>query len=558
MLKKRFVFLAACLLFVFALFVSPVFAEANKMYKGNVGGYFHAGKDKIDDSYNAGYSMYSAVWPLLEEYPGRSFQSGLFGTWMGPDHGKPAPDGMRLYTKIEGGLGWWRATEFPTTTPKFIMGGVELNFRSWANGPGSGKGQDWDNPKGHYGVAQLSPWVLFPPDGLNLKQGTCGELFGYGYLPLPLTEKKAKTNGKDIPTGNHCWTLFLSTGNFKGPVAFFTPHFWSRVTVEDPRLAGMFFDSRPCKANKPISMETQHIHCGQVTDSNGDTYVRVTKTQFPVGANGETVILHRLTAYDKSALWDGVKAWFEGGKPVDGSIDPKGACVNKFNGQGGPGWRVFGSHIPKDEQVSFDMDFMGTKAPDPYTFGLKWDMGKVTKRKTENGSLVTIPEYYKQTKEVKKIRGKDIEVKKWVAVDAKDVPAETGLAELSFKRPKNDRPSRSRVTPDGAETCWKKPGPAAGPFKVKIGDGSTVTYYWYRFADQPALLNADMTDKERENIQARVEKLHRNWTKDRDYLAPPTVGKLADIDPALIVTPPKGMEAGYVPIVTSQKFEAKN
>jgi hypothetical protein len=26
------------------------------------------------------------------------------------------------------------------------------------------------------------------------------------------------------------------------------------------------------------------------------------------------------------------------------------------------------------------------------------------------------------------------------------------------------------------------------------------------------------------------------WTKDRDYLAPPTLGKLAELDPALIVT----------------------
>ena len=32
----------------------------------------------------------------------------------------------------------------------------------------------------------------------------------------------------------------------------------------------------------------------------------------------------------------------------------------------------------------------------------------------------------------------------------------------------------------------------------------------------------------------------------------PTVGKLADLDPALIVTPPKGLEVGYVPIVTRQ------
>jgi hypothetical protein len=34
---------------------------------------------------------------------------------------------------------------------------------------------------------------------------------------------------------------------------------------------------------------------------------------------------------------------------------------------------------------------------------------------------------------------------------------------------------------------------------------------------------------------------------------PPESGQLADIDPALIVTPPAGLEVGYVPIVTRQE-----
>ena len=135
-----------------------------------------------------------------------------------------------------------------------------------------------------------------------------------------------------------------------------------------------------------------------------------------------------------------------------------------------------------------------------------------------------------------------------------DVPAETGLAKVRFHRPREDRPE-PYVTPDDPESCWKKPGPVAGPFQAHLGDGSVVTYYWYRFADQPALLNADLTDQERESLQARVEKLHRNWKKDRDYLPPPAIGKLADIDPALIVTPPPGLEAGYVPIATRQAAE---
>ena len=139
------------------------------------------------------------------------------------------------------------------------MGGVAPNFVEWANGPGAGKGRDWQKPAGKYGVAQLTPWLLWPPDGVNLKQGTCGELFGYGYLPLPLTRAKATTAGKNIPTGDNWWTLFVNTRNFKGPVAFFTPYFWSRTAVVEPRFAGALLDSRPSNPNRHLQMETQYV-----------------------------------------------------------------------------------------------------------------------------------------------------------------------------------------------------------------------------------------------------------------------------------------------------------
>jgi len=85
-----------------------------------------------------------------------------------------------------------------------------------------------------------------------------------------------------------------------------------------------------------------------------------------------------------------------------------------------------------------------------------------------------------------------------------------------------------------------------------LGDGSRVICYWYRFADQPPLLNADLTDKDPDELQVRVEPLHPRWTKVRDYLPPSKRGKLAGIDPALLVNPPPGLEVGYVPIVTWQ------
>ena len=536
----------------FSLLISLASAQesANKsMKKGNIGGYMITKVEKVDESFNAGYSMYAAAWPLIKEYPGRSFQSGLFGTWMHPSYDGPLPV-EKLYTDIEGGLGWWRDTEYATATPKFIMGGVQLDFSGWANGPGAGKGRDWNKPKGKYGIAQLSPWLLYPPDGLNLKQGTCGEWFGSGYLPLPLTEPKSTTAGKNVLTGNQCWTLFLNTGNFKGPVAFFTPYFWSEASVDKPILSGLFLDTRPSKANKPFQMETQHIHSAEATDSKGQIYARMATTQYPVGPDGNSELLHRLMVYNKKALWDNVEAWFKGGKPADGSIDASNAAMQKFEKGVRSNWKFYGDQIPKEKRALMNItSYMDATVTDSATLKVRWEGDLIKRRKTKNGAVITLPEYYKLIKS-----GTD-DIGNWIAVAAKEVPAETGLHEISFVRAEDDRASLTYRTPEEDKSSWKTPGPAAGPFKVKLGDGSTLTYYWYRFADQPALLNANLSNQEREEIQRRVELLHRNWTIDREYLPPPMTGKLAYLDPALIVSPPKGMEVGFVPIVTQQGLE---
>ena len=284
---------------VIVLLAFPAMVCSAAIQQGEMAGYLFGSAEKVPEEFNGGFSLYAAAWPLVETYPGHRFQTGLCGTWMGLQNDADKKPEGKCYTDIEGGLGWWRDTHFPTITPKFIMGGVAANFRWIANGPGYGAGT-WEKPRGQYGVAQLSPWLLFPLDGLNLKQGTRGELFGYGYLPLPLTNPKTKTAGKNVPTGNHCWTLFLNTANFKGPVAFFTPFFWSQATIENPEWAGLMLDSRPAGPNKAIQMETQHVPAILSTSATGRVYARVAPTSFPVGRDGCSTVLHRLTAYKKS------------------------------------------------------------------------------------------------------------------------------------------------------------------------------------------------------------------------------------------------------------------
>lgn len=506
-------------------------------------GYLIVPIEKVDRSYNAGYSMYVAAWPLERHYPGHRFQSGLPGTWMFAQHDGPAPE--KVYSDVEGGLGWWTDTRFPTETPKFIMGGVGPNFSDIANGPAHGWGT-WENPRGLYGVAQLSPWLLFPIDGLNIKQGTSGELFGYGYLNLPLCDARTLTGDKEVPTGGNCWTLFLSTGNFKGPVAFFTPHFWAHSYAKEPRLVGQLLDTRPSEPNRAVQMETQWIPCRIAKDAKGESYARIAPTSFPRNADGTSVLVHQDTVYNKKALWDSVAAWFAGGPASKGAIDPQGACQRPFVRRGYATWQI---RVPKqgekgETRIDLDWNSFATPVPiDQKTYGYQWNYNSAEK----NGNLVTLPEYYRLE------NAGDEKKAKWVPVPADKVPAETGLQQLKFDRPVEEKP-QPYTTPDDPQSCWKKPGPKAGPFKARLGDGSVVTYYWYRFADQPALLNAGLSDAERERMQAKVEKIHRAWAKNRPYLPLPTRGKLADLDPAQLVKPPKGLEIGYVPIATRQEL----
>lgn len=90
---------------------------------------------------------------------------------------------------------------------------------------------------------------------------------------------------------------------------------------------------------------------------------------------------------------------------------------------------------------------------------------------------------------------------------------------------------------------------------ARLADGSEVTYFWYRFVDQPALQRLNLSEEEKASLQAKVEAIHAGWPIDGKYMADPSPGspELALLDENALVTPPAGLENGYVPIVTAQR-----
>lgn len=103
-------------------------------------------------------------------------------------------------------------------------------------------------------------------------------------------------------------------------------------------------------------------------------------------------------------------------------------------------------------------------------------------------------------------------------------------------------------TNDGG--CRDFPGPASKDvYCVKTTSPTWLAFRWYRFIDQPPLQRAKLTSAERNYLQSRIENLHRanpsQWLKPGPAVL--NAGRAA-IDEGLVVTPPAGMEIGYVPI----------
>ena len=503
----------------------------------HLGGYLGVNYTGVANTYNAGYSMYVALLGRPQyAYYSSSFEASLeIGTWMNPQCSPP-----NAYCDIEGGSGVGGGYGNPWCNTGFGIGACAfygLTFTNYANGTSSG------NNGGVYGAAQISPCLLYPPRLEMYRNGTSGQLVGYGYLALPLLPGKATTDGVKVPTGNRWWTLFFNTRNFQGPVAVVTPHFYSQVTEVNTNAAGLMLDSCWAGPNKPISNESHSVP-GKEYDGPEGSYMRVEPVFAAInhGTNG-SLALNSPIVYDQTALWNAAQQWFTNNGPAPvGPFNAQGAAVQALNG-GSFGWGVYGSPLYTNGSMPMAMGTaMGFYNPDSQTLGYRWGTNQVTYAQFANGTpAVAMPEYYQ------------LQGGSWTPVSPAAVPAASQLASVGFDSGSPPAIPGTYTVPN--DPVWTNPGPAAGPFQARLDDGNVVTYYWYRFADQPAIMKAGLTQAERDQLQAAVEKIHSAWTNGGTYLAPPTMGTLADIDPALLVTPPTNLPAvGYVPIATSETW----
>jgi len=490
--------------------------------------------------YGMGMGFYSAAWSLIDQ-PLKHFQIGLASGWIVPDNRdnkdqplapegtlartwpKRGPTWSSVFQTVEGGLGYWRGNRFRYGPPKFSMNATPQCYDYEVGSPGWSFFYDTKAlPDNRLGIAQLSNRLLIPPDALPFEGKPEGKFFGYTYMALAFTDSVPSRKG-EAPTGDKAWTCFLSTANFKGPIAYYIPETWSKIAdvFDYPFLHNRGLDSRPgLMGGGAMEINTVPQLVAQTAD--GTSFSKIPKLSFPVDKNGQAVLVQDVIYYSHKALYDDFLSWRKGGPPASGRFKMDGAFVANLSTRT-PGFDQDG--LPIEGIVNtFD-----TKVFPDNTWGLVWkDDGHAPRGQ--------FPQYYKH------VDGKR------VAVSVKDVPKETGLLEAAFELAEPGKPFTSPKT--GA---WKRQGSKHRPYTVILGDGSKVTYSWYRFIDQPSFQQYAWSKKKKEALQTFVEKIHRDWPIDREYMPPPTTGELVALDSMLFVTPPNGFEIGYVPIVTRQE-----
>ena len=532
--------------------------------------FFTYTKDSPED-HNYGAFHYTNVHHTLpEDMVGPYYQSGLFHTWYRPVKIYGQKDYSRDkygYHAMEGGVGYKPYLRFRTDgVPfKFTTGAVAGGFGSFSNGPGQGSPSfkrtqksptlGWEKNVGRYGAAHLSNRLLYPLDGVGLESGTNNQMLGYGYYALPLTEPKATTADQPVPSGNHCWTLFFQTKNFSGPVCFFTPYHWSKYTIKRPELAGMCFDNSLLKLNSTYQRETNVVPVKKWVAPNGDSYYRA--TPFTMAADKDMIGRYgSMPMTIDGTKWKQLSSWFAGKskrKSVDANFGRIGKeiHVRRFE-KGNLAFQIDKIRIKTNKFSRFVND------KDASAGAFQWG-GDLVKRYDKD--LVQIPEYYMLKKGAKQID----------AIPAEAVPAASKLTKVRFpedvekKFNKKDfkfsdsdsPPIMTPLHPDYRHRneivqVWQKPGPSNGPYVAKLSDGSQLVYYWYKFNEQPAILNSYMDKAERELMQKRVELIHEHWSID-ERCFPDPAQPLASLDEALIVKPPRGLEVGYVPVCVHQQ-----
>ena len=514
-------------------------SEAN-VADGNPSFYVNSWIDRVPNRFRSGFGWYSTAWPLTDTVI-EGMQLGLSGSWVTPNNeSEPdsiaqkvcanaaewvradtinnGPRGFDLIQTIEGSLGWWAGQKFKTVMPKFTIGPVQDCYYNQLQGPGwnffgFALGED-PTPRDKTGLVQISNRMLIPPDGLTLEPDYSGAQIGYSWMSLPLPTFNHAYNNM---AGKRSWTMFINSKNFKGPLVFIAPQFFADGLVKNPIQEGLTLDVKGGRLGS-LAAEWASIPFYKYTDTAGTIYTKIPGLEFPVDTNGNFALSRNLTAYGSSAISNAFRRALASGGALPQSTNAAGIFSPLLNAQS-PKVYQEGKRLGN---LSSSLAVKVFESRAAYGFRMGGDV-----------RLVKLPQYYKEVGSRR------------IAIEESEAPIALVNAEFGSLMQTSTHIYQ-------APSWWQQSPATSGDLTADLRDGSQVTYRWYKFVDQPSLQRFEMNAAEKAAIQGAIEKMQREWNNFA-MMKNPTSGTLVSFDEGLLVTPPKGLEIGYVPIVVEQK-----
>ncbi len=458
---------------------------------------------------------------------------------------------------IEGGMGYWMYT-LETPHVKWNMPASTMNYYESFGGTYL---HDRPQPCTNLGGAvRVANRLLLPNDFLHFEPGPGGRVDGFAGYMLARTPIGKRSPSDDT----NAWTILVDTANYSGPVMYISHWFWERRQGWHPE--SVTWSSRRAS----IGSVTQGFEGGvgsfEVVDASGVRWIRTGQWALPAdrGAARQSTLYVGHSKYP--AAWaDAAMEPLLAGTGSASERSPSAvrrsasaeriqpACVTNVDGilvgkdlEDGREFELFdlGASSPGGEPSATDVA-QGCRATldiDPARLDCAsspgWCLGPRFLRLDPDGDgLRPVPEA--------------------------DVPAavRSALAAPAFE-PSRQNDGRFLGPPAASErACFERPGPATADSRMyctRTGDGVWIGFRWYRFVDQPELNQAfaslPAADREAAKcfMQARIERLHeaQQSADGPRWFEPPgeLPGPLVNLDPALLVTPPPGLEVGYVPV----------
>lgn len=476
----------------------------------------------VPQLYEFGASWYSSMYPISTTNT-QGIEIGLNSTWITSDNrDKPdslgremckagandhfrqmtvAPNagnaGLVLFQTIEGSMGWWGPTHFPSIFPKYLPNVTQNCYQTLEATPGWGFYGD-QTPKNQTGVIQLSNRILMPPDGLTFKPDYSGTLLGTNWQALKLPSFDHVYSNM---AGNNNWTLFLKTQNFSGPIAFIAPQYWSDGALSNPAQLGLGLDHNPGMADLMAS-EWETVPYLSYTDSSNNVFSKIPNISLPLDSSGKFILGGDFSGYTERTDTFSEVSTFKA----------------KLTTNDSP---LYQSGIPIKSLKEL---LTGKTFSDSKIYGFQFP--------TLTGSSYEIGPYFQQ---------KAGEV---VPVAQSEVPS----ALVNTRLPES-QPDTHFVY--STPSWWNLSSAASNEYTTNLSDGSIAVYRWFKFVDQPALTRFELSDSEKNSLQLAVVKIQQTWGNNA-LMDNPSFGSLTNFDNGILVKPPKGMDYGYVPIVVKQ------